>query len=533
MIWLTGAFILVIGGYERYSGEVEVVHLKEPPREKVPPSGPIYVPPNPSDDGIGGPRTYRILKDSVGEKFPGPWSHYVPPDPQVAVSENHVLSTINSSIYMYDKSGDILYWNYLSGFFPFYPGYGMVFDPKLTFDVIERRWYVLALYLSAYPDPESSFYYLAVSEGEDPLGGWYFYKLNASFNGPTPTHNLADYPGLGYNDRWIVITSNQYTFQWRYKYGKIRLLNKEKALSGTLDGWTDLWGDTLGEYTYSIRPMRSITPNEEMFLLSVRVGNEYLYLWKFSGDPDAPHLTLRGTLGIRNYPTPKTVPQGGGYYPIEGGSRKGIMAVVYYDGKLYLSFEEGQPNDYTSTGARFVVVDVRDTAPYVLEDLSVYEPYVSYLYPTVGVSPKGVVIVFTRVGYTRYPSVFYVARAVGEMDFSERRRIKYGSSWYERVFDGRNRWGDYFGAAMDPADSSVWVIGEYATSENEWNTAIAKVTLEREWEFVFDPKLDVEAIYDISGRRVNLEDMRRGIYFVRTRDGKIHKVLKLRPFVAR
>ncbi|NPA79431.1 MAG: hypothetical protein GXO29_00045 [Thermotogae bacterium] len=537
MIW-----VAIIGGYGKYSGKIEMLHLKEPPKDRIHRES-FYVPPNPIPDedapaGSNAPGRRMsgspngILRDSLGEVFPGPWSYVFPPDPQVAVSEDYVVSTINSHISIYDKTGEILYWNFLDSFFPFYPGYGMVFDPKLVFDVLAKRWYVLALFASWYPDPESSFYYLAVSEGEDPLGGWYFYKLNASMNGSTPTHNWADYPGLGYNDRWIVITSNQFTFEWNWKYGKVRFLNKEKALSGALDGWTDFWGNFLGEYTYTIRPMRPLTPSEDMYLLKVRIGNEYLHLWKFSGEPDEPHLSLQTTLGIRNYPTPSAVPQGGGYHPIEGGSQKGIMAVVYYDGKLYLSFEEGQPNDYTMTGARLVVVDVRDTVPFVLEDLSIYEPHVSWIYPTVGVSPKGVVIVFTRVGPSDYPSVFYVARAVGELEFSESKPITWGSSWYEEVYDGRNRWGDYFGAAMDPADSSVWVIGEYADYTDAWSTTIAKVSLEREWEFVFDPKLDVEAIYDISGRRVRITDMRRGIYFVRTRDGKIRKILKLYPFAS-
>lgn len=42
---------------------------------------------------------------------------------------------------------------------------------------------------------------------------------------------------------------------------------------------------------------------------------------------------------------------------------------------------------------------------------------------------------------------------------------------------GTNRWGDYSGAAVDPADSSaVWLFGEYAASPaNTWGTYVGQI----------------------------------------------------------
>ncbi len=38
-----------------------------------------------------------------------------------------------------------------------------------------------------------------------------------------------------------------------------------------------------------------------------------------------------------------------------------------------------------------------------------------------------------------------------------------------------NRWGDFFGAALDPAEpGKVWVVGEYAAPTNRWGTWVGE-----------------------------------------------------------
>ena len=38
---------------------------------------------------------------------------------------------------------------------------------------------------------------------------------------------------------------------------------------------------------------------------------------------------------------------------------------------------------------------------------------------------------------------------------------------------GRNRWGDYHAAALDPTDgATIWVYGAYPISEKVWRTCV-------------------------------------------------------------
>src|SRR5262249_51298614 len=42
---------------------------------------------------------------------------------------------------------------------------------------------------------------------------------------------------------------------------------------------------------------------------------------------------------------------------------------------------------------------------------------------------------------------------------------------------GRNRWGDYLGASLDPLNDTFWVLGEYATPSNVWGTFVGNFSM--------------------------------------------------------
>jgi hypothetical protein len=40
---------------------------------------------------------------------------------------------------------------------------------------------------------------------------------------------------------------------------------------------------------------------------------------------------------------------------------------------------------------------------------------------------------------------------------------------------GKDRWGDFPGAGIDPSGATVWVAGEYPTGASAWGTYIAEI----------------------------------------------------------
>src|SRR5258708_20823157 len=82
------------------------------------------------------------------------------------------------------------------------------FDPEIVFDPYTSRWFFSAG--ADAPQGTNFFFFsftsvlLAVSETSDPTGNWLLYRVYADPSGNT----WADYPRIGFNSKWVVITAN-------------------------------------------------------------------------------------------------------------------------------------------------------------------------------------------------------------------------------------------------------------------------------------------------------------------------------------
>ncbi len=452
------------------------------------------------------------------------YTNWIPPDPQMVPGSTYVGVVVNSHIAFYDKTdGSEDYYNTLRGFFSsIIPSGGMAFDPKIAYDLLAGRWLVLALYYNG--STQSAHYLLAVSRTDDPMGGWYFYRLNAKYDDNTLQNNWADYPEIGFNDRWIVLTSQQIGFSSYDYYPKVRVLDKAAAYNGTLSGWIEDFVDSELSCMYNWpRPSRS-TYDYSTDVYLVRFNRMY----KLYGPTNNPQLSSCITLSLSSYSYPPDAPQGGGYQELEVVGA--TFQVYYMNGKLYYTFHDEHPLNSSLAAGRLVILD---TSGSVVEDRALYENGVSWIYPAVTVSPRGIAVSFTRVGTSAgdYPSAAFIARASYDTAFSPV-RMRAGLSWYfNDKGTGRNRWGDYFGGGPDPVDSTLWVIAELVRDgyDDRWTT----------WVFQIDfdtPAVDVVersqirtyegSVYTVDGRRS--EDIKSGrVYFV-VKDGKVKRILKVR-----
>src|SRR5713101_2925282 len=88
-------------------------------------------------------------------------------------------------------------------------------------------------------------------------------------------------------------------------------------------------------------------------------------------------------------------------------------------------------------------------------------------------------MVFTRSCTNEYASARYTARAASDSTLQGSTELKAGESNYLNPASGKNRWGDYSGAAVDPADpSKIWLFGEYAAGTvNNWGTWAGQVAV--------------------------------------------------------
>ena len=112
----------------------------------------------------------------------------VPPDTILAVSPTKVLQGTNTAFMLTNRTGGKAQTINLNNFFN-QKGSVFVFDPKVVYDRLSGRFFVVAI--SQSDVPQSSFIYIAVSRSGSPAGygdrDWCKYKFNGDVRGPGRT----------------------------------------------------------------------------------------------------------------------------------------------------------------------------------------------------------------------------------------------------------------------------------------------------------------------------------------------------------
>ncbi len=417
------------------------------------------------------------------EDFAGiPKTSSIPPDPHMAVGPNHIMQVVNSSFRITDKQGgnvttiasDTWYGQVLSGAY--------TFDPKVFYDHFEDRWVMVWLHLDEYNN--EAMFLISVSDDSDPNGKWQNFKMSSTLNGNSYAGNWADYQGVGYDDKAIYITSNQFSFNFYYDYTKLRIINKAQlyADSPATVTWKDIWdinypGSSSSD-SFGIRPSRMQDASDTYYLAAISpyTTKTSFGVYKLTNPLTSP--SLDGVqVAVTQYSEPDNADQlGGGYPKVESGGTNLRSEPVYQDGILHITHS-------VANGSRSAVrylgintsTDVADI-DFAMGDDSHY-----HIYPALAVNGFGdVLLTYSRSSTSEYIGAYYTVLRAGETEPVGSMTLKEGNGNYVVTYgSGRNRWGDYMGAAFDPADpQKIWMLTEYVSSSDNWATWVGGVNIE-------------------------------------------------------
>ena len=178
---------------------------------------------------VPSPRVTRTFKSdnlSIG---------FIPPDTMGAVGLNHVVTTTNEKVIVHDRNGVFLSIVTLDSFWAVLPN-GLAdpatFDPKILYDRFNDR-FIFCVTANAF-DPTSATLF-AVSQTGNPLGAWNRYAIDADAAATDEGGDWADYPSIGFNNKWITISINRFGFgnESGYQGPSIYVINKALAYSGS------------------------------------------------------------------------------------------------------------------------------------------------------------------------------------------------------------------------------------------------------------------------------------------------------------
>ena len=398
-----------------------------------------------------------------------------PPSPDIAAGPNDVVMVVNSVIAQFSKSGTprkvTAFPDFFSALLPTICPTGVsncqIFDPTIRYDQLHGRFLFLAT--SRTLDLRVAYHLLSVTNGATYDSGWKTWVLNAMLDGSAPSGNWADFWRLGFDDTAVYLAGNMYNSVSAFQYGKIRVLLKSDVynLAATSLPYQDLFRlmNEDGSLADSITPVhqrgKPTSVNAQLLVnaTTIKVPATYLTIWKVVDPAANPVAATRSTVkGLLSYNWPQPAQQLNWPAILDAGDSR-ILKAVYRNGFLYTARDTGYTD--VAHAATTVTYDVIDTSGMTLVSqarlLNTNAFYPAFDVPAT--VPAGTQFATANLitGTTTAPD--------GSLTYAGISSLKPGKDFFDQTGGLSvisNRWGDYFGGAVDPINGGLWTSGQYA-----------------------------------------------------------------------
>lgn len=396
-----------------------------------------------------------------------------PASPDIAVGPSDVLMVINSSLAQFTKSGTeesvTSFQTFFSALLPTICGGSvacLIYDPSIRYDQLHGHFVFLAT--SRNNNLTAGYLLLSVTNGATFASGWKTWALNVSLDGSTLTTNWGDFWRVGFDDVAVYLSGNMYSSTSSFRYAKIRVLLKSDVynVSATTLPYQDAFNllNADGSPADSIIPVhqrgKPTAVNSQLLVnaTTINVPATYLTVWQIVDPAANPLVVTRSTVtGLKSYTYPAPAPQLNGALNAEldsGDTR--ILKAVYRDSFLYTARNTG----YSDPGlATTVTYDVIDTSSMTLVSQA-WLVNQNAFYPAFDVpatTPQGAPFATANLitGTTTAPD--------GSLTYAGISNLMAGQDVFDvNGGEALDRWGDYFGGAVDPVTGGLWALGAYA-----------------------------------------------------------------------
>lgn len=398
-------------------------------------------------------------------------SNWTPPDSQIAVGPNHLIVTINSAFAIMDKFGCQFMRRTLADVFARFVEDAIIYSPKVIYDQFHGSWLMTACARSV--DWRRSWFLIAYSQTDDPLGNWRLWAVDAGCDGANKTSHWPEGLGVSVDNTQLYLTANMFNAQGEFAYAKLRILNiREIQLGGVIHGW-DFWQlrNADGSPAFGIQPAVNLRPAGAQYLLNTMRDGKGLTQWTVTRPMrQAPTLTRR-FIPTGQFHLPPDIVQPNGDTTAIGDAR--LSNVVFRHGLLWTAHTVAANWGNKINRAAIHWVQINPRAGCVTQQGIYGSPHQNYFCPAVMVDGEGnMLLVFNRNSDNEQPAIRYTGRRSadenGLLQASELLLLSSASASRE--------WSNFSGAAMMPDDTEVWIIGQYAATETDWPTWIGAVS---------------------------------------------------------
>ncbi len=395
-----------------------------------------------------------------------------PPDVQIAAGPSSLVEATNDAVAVYDKTGGLLSLKSDSSFF----GTGNDFstDPKILYDSQSQRFFATVLHCVGEVNPNYSCLNpsgphtyrveIRVSISSDPTGSWYNYSITMARTGIYP-----DQPILGLSTDKFVVSGDMFVgfnpigSEWW-------VMNKTAMAAGL-----SVQPTSFGPYSAlsSMHPVQTGISTEYM-VTTGQLGSTTVQLFTI------PTLPLVSNSSITNstltLPDQLATPPVGQEYtsgcsPFDGEicfintNDARVLDTAWLNGAVWLTTNSGCKPDGVTQRACVRLIEINTNSISIAQEFDYGKAGQDYYFPAIRTDSSGNLdLIYGYSNITTWPSLAITGQATTDSSGSlaPARTIVNGTVYNSEANNTETRYGDYFGAAVDPSNpAQVWVAGEY------------------------------------------------------------------------
>jgi hypothetical protein len=412
-----------------------------------------------------------------------PYSGWNPSDGGIAVGPSDLVVAANEEFSTYDKLGNLTSnQQFVNWFLPVLPPNSSgisIYDPWTFYDADDGRFVLVAL--GKRTSPKYSRWLVAVSDDNTAAGNWCVWATSARHDGSTQTDNWGDRDRAAHTSNALMLTANMFAFSnGSFQYAKVRYLPKSELYDTSCPGFTyqDDWNMTnssTGATSIDVVPTLNFpggTTNGHLVNAVSDKGGSGIVLWQTDTTGccgTAPTLTRQGQITTAAYTMPPNAQQKGSTTLIDTGNTQLQDAVFRDKSGIWTAQTTGcNPGGDPTTRScvRWYLLDVSGMS--VTQSGTYGAKGFYYYYPAIHADDSAnATVVFNRSSSSEFVGTRYTGKLSTETALEGSANVQSGQGCYVRLDrQGRDRWGDYNGIAVDTANSHMWLLSDYAFGTN-------------------------------------------------------------------
>jgi len=399
-------------------------------------------------------------------------ANWTPPDCQIAVGPNHVLAAVNATFAVFDKFGAQLLRRTLADVFSRLVEDAIIYNPKVLYDQFHGGWVMAACARSF--DSQRSWFLLAYSKTENPLGDWRIWALDAGYDGLLKTAYWPDSLGLAVDNSLLCLTANMFSGQGEFVYSKLRVLNlREIEIGSVVHGW-DFWQlrNADGTSAFGVQPAVNLRAAGAQYLLNSISSGQGFTQWTLTQHMrQAPVLTRRFVPSAEYHLPPDAHQHSTGIEIGIGDAR--LVNVVFRHGLLWAAHTVAANWGDAANTSAIHWVQINPRAGCVVQQGVYGAPRRHYFCPAIMVDGEAnMMMVFNRVSEYETPSICFTGRRAAD----ESGMLQPSELLMHSPASAFCQWSNFNGAAIAPDEPEAWIISQYVATETDLPTWIGAIS---------------------------------------------------------